>query len=159
MDNKKRSKKRENKGASNIGGRSHPNSGAVWYRKGDYSNENFLIEDKYTDADYYSLSLSVLNTVEKHANKVGKIPVVSIGFESYKKDYAVLRECDCSHIVDEDIEIIETDKKSKRIYCEELQKKYVNCENIFLFKVKLRDRFYYILMLNDFEDNIDKFFC
>lgn len=92
--NKKISRKREQKIAVSIKGKAHPGSGAVWYKKGDVSNDIFQIEDKFTRSDAYSLSIDTLKKIEVQSKKISKIPVFSIGYISVQRNYAILRKQD-----------------------------------------------------------------
>lgn len=85
--NKERAQKRERSAAKELGGRSVIGSGALWFDKGDIKTEKFLIEDKFTDSDSYSIKLSILNTIEKQASKVHKVPLLRFGFEKYQLNY------------------------------------------------------------------------
>ena len=75
INNKKISKKREHKIAKEMGGKAHIASGALWWKKGDASNDFFLIEDKFTTKDKYTLNIKTLKKIEKEAMNCGKIPV------------------------------------------------------------------------------------
>ena len=94
---KKISKQRENKIADDIGGQRHSFSGAMWWKKGDASDDDFLIEDKFTEDNHYSATLKVLLKIEKEALSIGKLPVLRVGFlkDGKSKDYVVLRAKDC----------------------------------------------------------------
>lgn len=89
-NNKRRSRKRELQAAKDIGGYATIASGGLWFDKGDIKNDKFLIEDKFTDADKYSIKLSILNKIEKEADKAQKIPIFRFGFENRKEDYVVV---------------------------------------------------------------------
>lgn len=67
MDIKKRSRKQEEKVAKELNGRPTPASGALWGAKGDVKSEQFLVECKFTDSDYYALSKKVWRKIEKEA--------------------------------------------------------------------------------------------
>lgn len=90
ITNKQKSKKREISIAKDIGGREHLMSGAAWFKKGDASNEYFLVEDKFTDKEKYSIKYNELVKVQKEALEVSKIPIFRFGFTINKKDYVVL---------------------------------------------------------------------
>ena len=59
MLKKKKSKKQEERIAKQIGGKTVIASGALWGAKGDSRFDNFLIENKFTDKDSYSLQLKI----------------------------------------------------------------------------------------------------
>lgn len=90
MDNKKISRKREQKASNDIGGKAHINSGAMWFRKSDLSNDFWQIEDKFTWDNKYSIKYSILKKIEKEAMRLEKLPALRFGFENEKRDYAVI---------------------------------------------------------------------
>ena len=57
-----------------------------------------LIEDKYTDAASYRLTLKVLKKIEEEAGP-GRFPVMRIGIRDH--NYIVLREEDCVFLMKE----------------------------------------------------------
>jgi len=89
---KKKSRKRELKGAEEIEGKAHPGSGNVWYKKGDFSNEFIFVEDKFTTKNTYTLTCKTLEKVERQAKEDLKIPVLKIGFTNHKQEYAIIRD-------------------------------------------------------------------
>lgn len=91
---KKISKKREQEIAREFG--THPTfgSGATWHDKADVNTELFLIEDKYTNKDIYTLNLRDLLALENAAKVMGKIPLFRFGFTKTKNDYAMFRAVD-----------------------------------------------------------------
>jgi len=94
--NKKTSKKRENKLASDMEGKRHALSGALWWKKGDVSDAHFLWEDKFTSNTYYTLSLKILDKIKKEALAVGKIPILRIGFMPKNENFVVLQSQYCA---------------------------------------------------------------
>lgn len=156
---KRVSRKREQKAGKDIGGRAHIASGALWFEKGDASGEHYLIEDKFTESAYYSISLTILKKLEKEALSVGKLPVLRFGFEPKKGDFAVLRECDCEHLIDDSVLIIhEMSKKSSRYYLKILKTLYAESQSgLFMFKLILDGVGFYIFKWENFVDNQFKF--
>jgi len=157
---KRTSKKRENKAGKEVGGSSHLGSGNLWFQKGDASGEYFLVEDKFTTANKYSISLLVLDKLERQALKTDKIPVLRFGFEPHKdENYAVLRACDCCHLIDEiALDVFGTDKKSKTFAMKELENLYIKTmSSLFICKLNLNIKEYYILKWKAFVDQQGKF--
>lgn len=91
---KRQSRKQEESVAQDIGGRAHPNSGALYYAKGDVSNDRILVECKQTKHASYSLSLVELTRIEAQAKQVGKLPAFFIRFILTEREYVVLRKED-----------------------------------------------------------------
>lgn len=152
MNNRKISTKREQKIAKATGGRSHAGSGSLWWKKSDASDSAFQYEDKFTKNKYFSLSLKILDKIEKEAMDVGKLPVLVIGFAkdgtSLSDDFAVLRAKDCV-IEDMWIAAESYDKSSHRISLSQLMALY-HSSNIILMRIYLRGKDYYILPWESF---------
>ena len=89
---KQRSLQREKEAAKKHKGRVQPGSGAPWFAKGDVDAGMMLIEDKYTDAASYRMSLKVLDKIKKEAGP-GRFPVLRVGIQD--QNFIVLREEDC----------------------------------------------------------------
>lgn len=64
---KRRSQKQEKSVAKDFNARTVVASGAKWGAKGDVRNDKFLIECKTTKKDYYSLTASVWEKIEREA--------------------------------------------------------------------------------------------
>lgn len=110
MHNKARSQKREKQIATEIGGRAHIASGALWFRKADASNDLFLVEDKFTDANVYRVVYNTLLKLEHQALRIGKTPIFRFGFTKAAKDFILVRECDYNYPEKyDDVEIITVD--------------------------------------------------
>ena len=91
---KKVATKRERALSKDVGGRRHTGSGSLWYKKSDASDGDFQYEDKFTEKDYYTVTITSLNKIEREARTVNKIPVFKFGLLN-KHDYVVLRDKDC----------------------------------------------------------------
>lgn len=156
ITNRKKSQKREKKLAKDISGKSHIMSGGAWFQKGDVSNEHFLVEDKFTEADAYTLSLQTLKKLEKEALQVNKIPIFIFGFtKGLKKDYCIINKkhtiYDCQA---EELFIT----KSIKLNSVRMWKK--SPESLILFNLLVDDLsdMYYIVAWDDFLNNIFIFF-
>lgn len=76
---KKKSAKQESRTAKEFGGKTTPASGAMWSAKGDVRTLDFLIENKYTDANNYKLELKILEKIENEALRDNfRTPVLQI---------------------------------------------------------------------------------
>ena len=90
MKIKKRSKKQEEKIAKDIGGRTTPASGALWFAKADVRNDKYLIEAKFTDNNRYPLKYTTWDKIRREAINDGlRIPVMQIDIQG--SQYALLR--------------------------------------------------------------------
>ena len=87
---KKKSKKQEEKIAKDIGGRTTPGSGALWFSKADVRNDKYLIEAKFTDSNKYQLKCKTWYKIKREAINDGlRIPVMQIEIQG--SQYALLR--------------------------------------------------------------------
>ena len=90
MHVKKKSKKQEEKIAKDIGGRTTPGSGALWFSKADVRNDKYLIEAKFTDSNKYQLKYTTWDKIKREAINDGlRIPVMQIDIQG--SQYALLR--------------------------------------------------------------------
>ena len=87
--NKKKGMVDEKKASKELGGSLVPNSGALWFAKGDiilkkemFGFNGIMIQNKKTDKKSYTLQERELLTLNDEALVDDKIPVFRIGFES-----------------------------------------------------------------------------
>ena len=66
---KKRSQKQEKELAKKVDGKPVAGSGCCWYNKADVRNEQLLIEAKFTDKHYYTLTYATWNKIRNEAIK------------------------------------------------------------------------------------------
>lgn len=87
-------------------------SGALWFSKGDVVTDTFLIENKMTSKDFYSLKISTWNKIKKEAIKAGlRTPLMVIMLGS-GKSFVVFDFFECKG---KEVFFIEIDKGSYRI--------------------------------------------
>ena len=104
---KKKSKKQEEKIAKDIGGRTTPASGALWFSKADVRNDKYLIEAKFTDSNRYPLKYTTWDKIRREAINDGlRIPVMQIDIQG--SQYALLRV--------DDLEALAQDKGCAVLY-------------------------------------------
>ena len=104
---KKKSKKQEEKIAKDIGGRTTPGSGALWFSKADVRNDKYLIEAKFTDSNKYQLKYETWDKIKREAINDGlRIPVMQIEIQG--SQYALLRV--------DDLEALAQDKGCAVLY-------------------------------------------
>lgn len=79
-------------------GRVTPASGAMWGCKGDVRNDNYLVECKTTEKDFYSLNFNTWDKIYNEALKDGlRIPAMCIDLNNGATRLAVLRKRDLNH--------------------------------------------------------------
>lgn len=91
---KKQSLKSERKKAKSLGVTCVPGSGCS-KRKGDHYNDHFLIEQKDTTRNSFSIKKETYLKIYKEASDLGKSPVLNIDFKDPTGDvelYAITRE-------------------------------------------------------------------
>lgn len=82
---KKKSQKQESKIANDLGGKVTIASGALYFQRADVRNDKYLVECKFTEKAYYSLTIKTWEKIRSEAIKDGlRIPVMEI--EVYGKD-------------------------------------------------------------------------
>lgn len=90
MQVKKKSQLQERSVAKDLNARTVVASGALWGSKGDVRHDNLLVECKTTEKDFYSLTLTTWEKIEKEAVRDGlRIPVMCIDIKGGKERYAV----------------------------------------------------------------------
>lgn len=92
MDNKRISQKREITAAKDIGGRAHPGSGNMWFKKSDFSNDMWNLEDKFTHENRYSIQYPILRKIEKESLKVGKLSGLRFGFHGTNRNFILVEK-------------------------------------------------------------------
>ena len=114
---KKKSKKQEEKIAKDIGGRTTPASGALWFAKADVRNDKYLIEAKFTDSNKYQLKHKTWFKIKREAINDGlRIPVMQIDIQG--SQYALLRVEDLDALAQDNGCVVlyeHTARKSKNI--------------------------------------------
>lgn len=76
---KKKSMKQEKRTAKEFGGRTQVASGAIEGLKGDVRTEDYLIENKFTDAPHYIVDYKIWNKIFKEATKDGiRTPLLQV---------------------------------------------------------------------------------
>ena len=64
-DVKKKSSKKEQKRAKELGGKAQPGSGNKFYAKGDIKFDDYLVEHKYTDKKSYPLTKEIFLKIDR----------------------------------------------------------------------------------------------
>jgi len=160
ITNKKISQKREKKAAENIKGRAHVASGALWNKKSDLSNDTFLVEDKFTHKDNYSIKLGVLLKVEKESKQVNKIPILRFGFESRGKNFALVRKQDFTMEINPPFHFNSKGKSILFTY-EELLNIYIRSKKVEMALIKFTEsgKEYVLMRWEDFVDCMKNYLC
>ena len=132
MHIKKRSKKQEEKIAKDIGGRTTPGSGALWFSKADVRNDKYLIEAKFTDSNKYQLKYTTWDKIKREAINDGlRIPVMQIDIQG--SQYALLRVEDLDALAQDNGCVVlyeHTASKSKNIVPYPLETFYLGSDAI-----------------------------
>jgi hypothetical protein len=120
--------KQEKEDAKYFGGRTTPASGATDWSKGDVKVPFFLIEDKFTDKDYYVLKLSIWQKIENEAMQENlRIPLLRLDICGQR--FVIFDEDYFDDIADTEMEYtirVSTNSKSIRLkYDEKMHEDYV----------------------------------
>lgn len=81
---------KERKDQKRFGAKGTPRSGGLWFAKGDNKTKSFLIENKSTDKQSFSVKLKTFQKIEKEAIYEGRIPLLSISIGDDKRELVVL---------------------------------------------------------------------
>lgn len=102
MKPKKLSNKHETFIAESLGGKTVIASGALYFAKGDVITDDYLIECKATEKDYYILKGKILSKIENEALKCNRTPLLAIRVKD--KDFIAYRAYDFyNHYNDSDV--------------------------------------------------------
>ena len=94
----KKSRRREEKAADDIGGGRVSGSGSG-IAKGDARNEKWMVEDKFTvKAKSFSVTQDIIAKALRQAHRTGRNPVIRVGLPKY--DVAVLLWDDLKGLID-----------------------------------------------------------
>lgn len=85
---------KERKDQKLFGARPTPRSGGLWFAKGDGKSEKFLIENKTTANERYSITSKVWEKIEREALMEGKVPLLSIEFGGKKHELIIIDKND-----------------------------------------------------------------
>ena len=111
---RKKSQKQEARTAKEFGGRVTPASGALDGAKGDVKTPLFLIENKYTDCDFYTLHANTWEKIFKEATKDGlRLPLMQIDIQ------------DCELVLGDKYDVIPPNTAFKVMVCRELRGKSI----------------------------------
>jgi hypothetical protein len=149
------SQKRERVIAKDISGRAHVLSGGAWNKKGDVSNETFLIEDKFTQNTKYVIQDTILKKLLHQARDVNKIPVLCFGFmlNGKRVDFAVMREKDIQYST-KNIVVIPNTKKSLSLSVDYLENLYRDSLGRVFCHITMESGCYVIMLWDDFIENM-----
>jgi len=86
--------KKEKKDAKLFNAKQTPGSGNKWGAKGDSKSDTFLIENKTTDKENFTIQGKVWQKIEKEALLEGRIPLLSIEFGNKKKELIIIEKND-----------------------------------------------------------------
>ena len=117
------SKKQESRIAKELNAKTTIASGSLYFQKADVRNDMYLVEAKTTEKNFYSLTYSTWERIEKQALRDGmRIPLMCIDTLNGEKSFCVLKyndfitlQLDSYNYIGNISEPILTDKKSFRI--------------------------------------------
>ena len=91
---KKKWQKKEIADSKLFGSRRMPRSGGLWFAKGDSRSETYLIENKTTKHQSYSISTSLWEKLEGEALLSQRIPLLSIQFGDEDTELVIIDKDD-----------------------------------------------------------------
>ena len=81
---------KEKKDALVFKGKRTPRSGGLWFAKGDSKNEKYLIENKTTAKESFSISTHLWEKIENEALLSHRIPMISLEIGKRQLEVVVL---------------------------------------------------------------------
>ena len=159
---KYKSNKQEKRIAKDLNARVQIGSGCLWHTPSDVRNDVYLVEAKTTSKDFYSLTYTTWERIEKQALKDGmRIPLMCIDVLDGAKSFAVMKHNDFMALELDKYdyyglgEPVLTDKKSFRITSNMLDFEIpVDCNTIMLPRMDVKfvdyNKHLVILDWNDF---------
>jgi len=91
---KKQWDEKEKKDAKLFGARRTPRSGGIWFAKGDSKSDQFLIENKTTVNERFSITAQVWEKISKEALLTSRVPLLSVEFGKKKHEIVVMDKND-----------------------------------------------------------------
>lgn len=85
---------KERKDAKLFGNKPTPGSGSKWFAKGDSKGEKFLIENKTTDKNNFTIKGQVWEKIEKEALLERRVPILSVQFGDRNVELVILSKND-----------------------------------------------------------------
>lgn len=114
-------RKFEKRITNETGGKATPGSGNQWYAPADTEAGKFLIESKLTGQDHYVLKLDLWFKLEHDAMKIGRVPVIILGFYG-GQEYSIIHRTTWDQIVDNPDNYLLTKLARKGKLCTRLQR-------------------------------------
>ena len=87
-------KTKEDSDAKLLGAKKTPRSGGLWFAKGDSKSEKFLIENKTSANERFSITSKIWEKIEREALLERRTPILSIEFGEKKHEIVVLDKND-----------------------------------------------------------------
>lgn len=91
---KKQWEKKEKRDAGDFGGKRTPRSGGMWFAKGDSKSDKYLIENKTTAKESFSIKAHIWQKIEKEALLSHRAPMLSIEFGKDKIELIIMNKDD-----------------------------------------------------------------
>lgn len=74
----KKWQKKEKKDSELFGAKRSPRSGGLWFSKGDSKSAKYLIENKTTSKESFSISVKLWEKIEREALLNQRMPILSL---------------------------------------------------------------------------------
>ena len=92
---------KEKKDAKLFGGRRMPRSGGLWFAKGDCKSKKFLIENKTSKHEGFSITTKLWEKISTGALLSQRIPIMSLEFGEKNLELVVLDKNDFISLMEE----------------------------------------------------------
>lgn len=87
-------RKKEVSDSKVFGSKLTPRSGGFWFAKGDSRNETYLIEDKTSEHERFSVTTKLWEKINREALLSQRVPVMSLSFGEKKLELVVMSKDD-----------------------------------------------------------------
>lgn len=94
---------KERKDAKLFGAKGTPRSGGLWFAKGDSKSEKYLIENKTTEKENFTIQGTVWQKIYNEALIESKLPLLSVAFGEKQTELIVMDLNDFVQLI-EDLE-------------------------------------------------------
>lgn len=90
----KRWEDKEKSDAKALNAKRTPRSGGLWFAKGDSKSERFLIENKTTAKENFTIQGKVWEKIAREAIMEGRVPLLSVEFGDKKIELVIIEKND-----------------------------------------------------------------
>lgn len=91
---------KEKKDAKLFNAKQTPRSGGLWFAKADSKSDKFLIENKTSDKENFTIQGLVWDKIEREALMNSRVPILSIEFGKKKRELIIFDKNDFLDLIE-----------------------------------------------------------